>query len=105
MKKKELLEIQKKIPENKQDAAKMLVNELSFILATSNKLKKMIRKDGPTEKFEQGSQNFIRESPALKSYNQLMKSFDTFLKSLLSLVPKTDDIPPDPEDEFDEFNK
>ena len=105
MKRKELLEIYEKVPENKKNAAKMLVDELSFILTTSRKLKTKIRKEGPIEDFVQGSQNFKRESPALKSYNQLMKSFDTFLKSLLALVPKENDLPPTPEDEFDEFNK
>lgn len=103
--KKEIQEILNKIPEDKQSEATLLTNEMSFTMATISKLKKKIRKEGPLEKFEQGSQNFMRESPALKSYNQLMKTYDTLYKNLISLVPK-DYIPFNPEDDdFDEFNK
>jgi len=102
VKKKELQEIFEKIPEEKKSEAKLILNEISFILPTINKLKKEIKAKGPTEDFEQGKQKFTRERPALKSYNQLMKTYDTFLKNLLALVPKeTKNI----EDEFDDFNK
>ena len=103
MKRKELLEILEKIPEDKRNEAKIIFDELTFLLSTLKKLKKQIRDDGTIENFEQGSQKFIRESPALKSYNQTMKTFDTFYKNFISLVPKDNYIPP--EDEFDEFNK
>ena len=72
-------------------------------ISTLKKLKKQIKDNGTIEDFEQGSQKFKRESPALKSYNQTMKTFDTFYKSFISLVPKETYTPP--EDEFDEFNK
>ncbi len=102
MKNKELQKIFEKIPEDKKNEAKLIISEIEFIKPTINKLKKEIRSKGPTEDFEQGKQKFTRERPALKSYNQLMKTYDTFLKSLLSLVPKeTRSI----EDEFDSFNK
>ncbi len=102
MKNKELQEIFEKIPEDKRNEAKLILNEISFIRPTINKLKKEIRAKGPTEDFEQGKQKFTRERPALKSYNQLMKTYDTFLKNLLSLVPKESRSI---EDEFDSFNK
>lgn len=106
MKKKELLEIFEKVPEDKKNEAKLILDELRFILTSLKKLKKQLRKDGPVEDFEQGSQKFKRESPALKGYNSLMKTYDTFFKSLLSLIPKESEyIVKSPEDDFDEFNK
>ena len=83
MKRKELLEILEKIPEDKRNEAKIIFDELTFLLSTLKKLKKQIRDDGTIENFEQGSQKFKRESPALKSYNQTMKTFDTFYKSFI----------------------
>lgn len=103
VKRRELLEILEKIPEDKRNEAKILFDELIFLLSTLKKLKKQIKDNGTIEDFEQGSQKFKRESPALKSYNQTMKTFDTFYKNFISLVPKETYTPP--EDEFDEFNK
>ncbi len=103
LKRKEIMEIYSKVPEEKKNEAKILVDELCFILSTARKLKTQVRKEGAVEDFEQGSQKFKRESPALKSYNQIMKTFDTLYKNLVALIPKETFIPP--EDEFDEFNK
>ena len=90
MKSKELDEIMKKIPEEKQSEAKMIYDEIKFILKTLKKLKKEISSSGAIEKFEQGKQNFLRESPALTGYNKLMKTYDTFYKNLINLVPKNE---------------
>ena len=103
LKRKEIMEIYSKVPEEKKNEAKILVDELCFILSTARKLKTQVRKEGAVEDFEQGSQKFKRESPALKSYNQIMKTFDTLYKNLVALIPKETFSPP--EDEFDEFNK
>ena len=105
VKKKELIAIFEKIPKERQNEAKLIIEELSYILPTLKKLKSKVKKDGPIENFEQGSQKFTRESPALKSYNQLMKTYDTFLKNLISLIPPENNLQKNPEDEFDEFNK
>ena len=51
------------------------------------------------EHFINGKQDFLRESPALASYNKLMKTYDTFYKNLLALVPKEE---LNVEDEFDD---
>ena len=98
MKTKELEEILKKIPNEKLNEANLIVEELSFILETIKELKQDIKKQGAVEHFINGKQNFLRESPALASYNKLMKTYDTFYKNLINLIPK-DDITED--DEFD----
>ena len=98
MKSKELDEIMKKIPDEKQAEAKLIYDELKFTLKTLKKIKKEITSKGPIEKFEQGKQNFLRESPALSGYNKLMKTYDTFYKNLLNLVPKNES----PTDNFED---
>lgn len=88
----------KKIPNEKLNEANLIVEELRFILETIKELKQDIKKQGAVEHFINGKQNFLRESPALASYNKLMKTYDTFYKNLINLIPK-DDITED--DEFD----
>ena len=90
MKLKELDNILSKIPEEKKDAAMLIYNELSFILITIEELKKQIQENGAVEHFINGKQDFLRESPAMASYNKLMKTFDIFYKNLINLVPKED---------------
>lgn len=90
MKLKELDNILSKIPEEKKDAAMLIYNELCFILTTVEDLKKQIKENGAVEHFINGKQDFLRESPAMASYNKLMKTYDTFYKNLINLVPKED---------------
>ena len=87
-KKQELDIIMEKIPDKNKAEATLIYNELKFILKTIKKLKTQIRKEGAVEKFEQGKQNFLRESPALTGYNKMMKTYDTFYKNLINLLPK-----------------
>ena len=77
----------------------MLFMQMKFILITIDELKKDIQEKGAVEHFINGKQDFLRESPALASYNKLMKTYDTFYKNLIALVPK-DELNVD--DEFDE---
>ena len=51
-------------------------------------MKKTIKETGSVEHFINGKQDFLRESPALASYNKLMKTYDTFYKNLINLIPK-----------------
>lgn len=96
---KELESILKKIPEDKMNEAELIANELRFIVKQTTQLQKDIEVNGCVENFEQGKQKFLRESPYLSAYNKLMKTYDTFLKQLLNLVPKEVEIS---DDEIDE---
>ena len=87
-----------KIPNEKLNEAELIVEELKFILQTIAELRKQIKEKGAVEHFVNGKQDFLRESPALGSYNKLMKTYDIFYKNLINLVPK-DELPE--EDEFD----
>jgi len=98
MKTKEIEEILKKIPEEKTNEATLIANELKFILKTITELKKDIEEKGAVEHFINGKQDFLRESPALTGYNKMMKTYDTFYKNLIALVPKEELTS---EDDFD----
>ena len=80
--------ILEKIPNEKRNEADLIVEELRFILETIEDLKKRIKETGSVEHFINGKQDFLRESPALASYNKLMKTYDTFYKNLINLIPK-----------------
>lgn len=84
----ELKNILEKVPEDKKTIAGRLADELIFMQATLADLKKQIKENGTVEHFEQGKQNFLRESPALKSYNVTLKSYSNLYKQLTDLLPK-----------------
>lgn len=87
----ELKTILERIPENKKAVAGRLADELIFLQATLTDLKQQIKERGTVEQFIQGKQNFLRESPALKSYNITLKSYSTLYKQLTDLLPKDQD--------------
>lgn len=84
----ELKKILERIPENKKDIGKRLADELIFLNETLNELKIQVKERGTIEEFIQGKQNFLRESPALKSYNNTLKSYSNLYKQLSDLLPK-----------------
>lgn len=81
----ELLDL---IPEEKKPIAKKLITELNFMAGTLAKLRKMIKDQGPIELFKNGSQEMLRESPALKSYNTTVQRYSLLYKQLNDLLPK-----------------
>ena len=89
--KKELDEIYNKISDENKNEATLIYNELSFILETLETLKQEIKTKGATEHFINGKQDFLRESPALLSYNKMMKTYDVFYKNFIKLLPKEQD--------------
>ncbi len=100
MKNKQLEQILKKVPTEKENEASLIANELRFVLDTTEKLRKDIQENGAVEHFINGKQDFLRESPAMISYNKLMKTYNTLYKNLLELIPK-EELPT--EDLFDEL--
>ena len=101
MKIKEIDEILKKIPNEKQNEAKLVSQKLIYLEEKLQELQKKIDESGVVEHFINGKQDFLRESPALASYTKLMKTYDVFYKNLIGLLPKeTQEETPD---DFDEF--
>ena len=88
MERKEIDEILKKIPKDKSNEASLIADKLRYMEAKLEEVQKMIDESGVVEHFINGKQDFLRESPALASYNKLMKTYDTFYKNLINLIPK-----------------
>ena len=85
----EYSQILDKIPQDKKLIAEKLITELSFIEVTLKNLKDQIRKSGETEHFTQGSQDFLRESPALKGYNTTVQRYSVMYRQLTDLMGKS----------------
>ena len=88
----ELKDILEKIPADKQTIAARLADELIFMQSTLADLKKQIKEGGTVERFEQGKQSFLRESPALKSYNTTIQRYSALYKQLTDLLPKDEPV-------------
>lgn len=65
-----------------------LLEEAEFMKKTLNDLKDKIEKEGVVTSMCQGKYNIDRANPALSQYNQLIKNYQTCIKSLLDLIPK-----------------
>ena len=89
----ELNRIIKQVPEDKRAIAANLVEEIRFMYDTMGDLKEKIRQYGTVELFEQGKQRFLRENPAVKSYNTTIQRYSTLYKKLTELLPKTAQAP------------
>lgn len=82
-------EILEKIPSDKKKIGENLIEELTFMRETLADLKDQVRKTGTIEQFEQGRQSFLRESPALKSYNTTVQRYSMLYRQLCDLAGKT----------------
>ena len=75
------------IPADKLKAADGLIQEAAFMRLTLDETRHIIDREGVLEKFEQGSQRFIREHPATKVYGTLINRYTVVCKALADLVP------------------
>lgn len=64
-----------------------LIKEAYFIGETLSRLKTQLQDSDIVESFEQGSQKFLRENPALKSYNTTLKNYQNIMKQLTDMLP------------------
>ena len=78
-----------KIPDDKKTIAKKLIEELCFMEKTLASLKRQIEENGELEHFQQGKQEFMRESPALKGYNTTVQRYSVMHRQLTDLIGKT----------------
>lgn len=83
----------KLIPKERQPIANTLFDELVFMQNTLTILKAQVEADGPVSLFKQGSQEFLREHPALKGYNTTIQRFNLIYKQLIDLLPPVDYAP------------
>lgn len=65
-----------------------LLEELVFMKETMEELKSTVQLHGATYIFKQGGQEYLKENPAMKSYNATVTKYNATLKQLLSLIPE-----------------
>lgn len=87
-KKEEIKKLVELVPEEKRVIAEKLAAELTFMDETLAQLKETIRQRGVVDDFKQGSQEMLRESPALKAYNTTIQRYSLLFKQLTNLLPK-----------------
>jgi len=82
-------DILKKVPEDKRTIGEKLIAELTFMEKTLEKLRAQIDEHGEVEHFQQGKQDFLRESPALKAYNTTVQRYSVMYRQLTDLMGKS----------------
>ena len=82
-------DILRKIPEDKRYIGEKLIKELTFIETTLERLRDQIAETGEVEHFQQGKQDFLRESPALKAYNTTVQRYSVMYRQLTDLMGKS----------------
>ncbi|EGQ4184521.1 hypothetical protein FJC52_10935 [Staphylococcus pseudintermedius] len=73
---------------NNKHIAYDLLEELTFMKATMEELKNTVREHGATYVFTQGEQSYLKENPAMKSYNTTVTKYNATYKQLITLLPQ-----------------
>src|SRR5699024_2702897 len=66
-----------------------LLEELVFMKETMEELKSTVQLHGATYIFKQGEQEYLKENPAMKSYNATVTKYNATIKQLLSIMPES----------------
>lgn len=93
----------KLIPDERKAIAEKLIEEIAFMSATLAELRQTVINKGVVDNFKQGSQEFMRESPALKAYNTTIQRYSLLYRQLTELLPKAE--PPEKADPLSDFIK
>ena len=103
--KERLVKIYKVLPEKEFKTAEKLIDNIAFMSVTLEDLMAIINNDELVKTTVNASQTFIKEHPALSSYNKMYANFLKGIQQLSSLLPKNygDTKPVEDDDEFLDF--
>lgn len=79
----------REIPDKKRKFVDSLIYQYAVTTVTLERLVAELNNDAILEDFKQGSQQFRRESPALRGYNTTIKSFTSLVNQLIAQLPRT----------------
>ena len=88
---KRLQKIYKKIPEDQFKTAQKLIDNLAFMSVTLEDLMEIINNDELVKTTVNASQSFMKEHPALTSYNKMYANYLKGIQTLSALLPKGED--------------
>lgn len=80
-----------------------LVNEAAFLKISLEETREILTKEGLTEIFKQGKQEFERERLQVKIYLNFMKLYSNVMKQLIDIIPS--DMKQEEEDKLIKFIK
>ncbi|CZR81500.1 TPA: hypothetical protein ACJIV4_000357 [Clostridioides difficile] len=80
-----------------------LVNEAAFLKISLEETREILIREGLTEIFKQGKQEFERERLQVKIYLNFMKLYSNVMKQLIDIIPS--DMKQEEEDELIKFIK
>lgn len=78
---------------DRREIAERLYGRLEFMNKTLDNLQEQVKEEGETSLFTQGSQEFVRENPALKAYNTTIQRYALVCKQLVDMLPKPEEKP------------
>lgn len=78
----------KELPEERKIFADKLVDRVEWMDNTLNQLQEIINKDGPVIRSTNGNGfETTQEHPAQKSYNTMIKNYNSTIRQLIDLLP------------------
>ena len=94
-------DILQRVPDDRRPIAEQLLKELVFMSETLENLKTTIKETGEIDLFKQGKQKFLRENPAMKTYNTTVQRYGLLFRQFTDLLPKQEGE--EPKSELMEF--
>ena len=65
------------------------IERVAFMMAQCDNLEEIIKVEGSIELFKNGAQEMLREHPAMKIYNIMIKNYISIIKQLIDMTPET----------------
>ena len=93
---KKLRDIYKDSLETRAFIVDNILQQLAFCIVTLNEAKQNVIENGSVSLFKQGSQEFMRESPAIAVFNKTIKTYQSLLKQLEELTSISTKVEDDP---------
>jgi len=75
------------VPSDRRAVAEKLGKEITFMYRTLERLRQAVDGGEVVDLFHQGSQEFVRENPALKAYTNLIPKYSALYKQVTDLLP------------------
>ena len=92
------------LPDDVMKTARSLIENAAFMAITLEDLQKSINRNGTTDRYQNGVNQFgLKKSAAVEVYNTMIKNHVTVMKSLTDMIPKKQPAPK--ADELDGFIK
>ena len=100
-KKKKLIDYFAILPEDQRTLAEKLAVQLEWMSGTLEKLKEKVDEDGPVITSTNGNGfTVVQEHPAQKSYNTMVKNYNSTIRQLRNMLPESTG---EEDDEFEKF--